>query len=108
MEGSLPPTAADGHRIGAISALSAPYRSNGQHILSQRLENRGFLPLTATETTAAAAATVTAISAATTTTTAVPNHLGQARINVLLRLLENTNEVTSLLSIWMHVSTPVT
>ena len=107
MEGSLPPTAADGHRIGAISALSAPYRSNGQHILSQRLENRGFLPLTATETTAAAAATVTAISAATSTT-AVPNHLGQARINVLLRLLENIDEVTSLLSIWMHVSTPVT
>ena len=53
--------------------------------------------LTTTESTAAAA-TVTAIAAATTTT-AVPNHLGKARINVLLRLLENTNEVASLLSI---------
>jgi hypothetical protein len=53
--------------------------------------------LTTTESTAAAA-TVTAIAAATTTT-AVPNHLSKARINVLLRLLENTNEVASLLSI---------
>lgn len=52
--------------------------------------------LTATE--AAAAATVAAISAAAATT-AVPDHLGKARINVLLRLLENTNKVASLLSI---------
>ncbi len=41
MEGHLPPTAANGHRIRAISALSASYQ-NGQHMFSQRLENRGF------------------------------------------------------------------
>jgi hypothetical protein len=57
--------------------------------------------LTATVTTTAAA-TVAAISAAATPTT-VPSHLGKARINVLLGLLENTNEVASLLSIYCDV-----
>jgi hypothetical protein len=54
--------------------------------------------LTATVTTTAAA-TVAAISAAASSTT-VPSHLGKARINVLLGLLENIDEVASLLSIY--------
>jgi hypothetical protein len=53
--------------------------------------------LTATEATTTAT-TVAAITAAAATA-AIPNHLCKARINVLLRLLENTNEVASLLSI---------
>lgn len=59
--------------------------------------------LTATEASAAATTTVTAI-AATATTAAIPNHLGETGINVLLGLLENTNEVASLLCIWKSVS----
>ena len=51
--------------------------------------------LTATESTTAAA-TITAIPVVATATT-VPNHFGEARINMLLGLLENTHEVASLL-----------
>jgi hypothetical protein len=71
--GRLPPTVAHGHGVGAISALRT----------------------SATESTTAAA-TITAIPVVATTT-AVPNHFGEARINMLLGLLENTHEVASLL-----------
>lgn len=60
------------------------------------------LRLTTTEASAATA-TVTAIAAAATTA-AIANHLSETGINVLLGLLENTNEVASLLRIWKPVS----
>jgi len=55
----------------------------------------------ATTSTAAATATAPATTTATATssTTAVADHLGEARVNLLLGLLEHVDEVTSLLGI---------
>lgn len=48
------------------------------------------------------AAPVTTVAA--TTATAVSGHLGQAGVNLLLGLLENINEITSLLGVCTGVS----
>lgn len=45
-------------------------------------------------------ATVSTIAATTTATTAIADHLSQARVDLLLRLLKHTHEITSLLGIW--------
>ena len=65
--------------------------------------NRGMELLTATvATSTSTTATVTAITAAAAAATTVPNHLSKARINLLLGLLEDIDEITRLLCIWRH------
>lgn len=53
-------------------------------------------------TSAAATATVTTV-AATTAATTIANHLSQARINLLLGLLEDIDKITSLLLVCLQV-----
>ena len=55
---------------------------------------------TTTASTATTTATATSPTAAATAATAVAAHLVQARINLLLRLGENLDEITSLLGVW--------
>lgn len=63
-----------------------------------RLLSKGLLPPTTTSATASATAAAT--SPATTTTAAtVAGHLVQARIDLLLGLCENLDEITSLLGV---------
>lgn len=89
-----------GMAFAPLAPAERPVTANRSALVLQHATGQNSYTLTTTEsTTAAAAATVAAVAAAATTT-AVPSHLGKARINVLLGLLENTHEVTSLLSIW--------
>jgi hypothetical protein len=60
--------------------------------------------LTTTATTAATASATAASPASTSTATTVAGHLVQARVNLLLGLCKNLNEVTSLLRIFCAVS----
>jgi len=65
-----------------------------------RSVSKGLLPPTTTAS-ATASTTAAATSPATTTTTAatVAGHLVQTRINLLLGLCENLDEITSLLGV---------
>lgn len=54
-------------------------------------------------TSTTAATTVSSPTAAAATATEA-GHLGEARINVLLRLLEHTNKITSLLLVYSFLS----
>jgi hypothetical protein len=60
--------------------------------------------LTTTATTAASASTTAASPASTSTATTVAGHLVQTRVDLLLGLGEDLNEVTSLLGIFYFVS----
>lgn len=63
-----------------------------------RLLSKGLLPPTTTSATASATAAATS-PATTTTATTVAGHLVQARIDLLLGLCENLDEITSLLGV---------
>jgi hypothetical protein len=95
---------AKGHRVGAGVAWI--------EVSQVRDDARGLKKLTTTVTTVATVAT-TATAATTapatvattaTATTAVANHLLESRVDVLLGLAKDVNEITSLLSVWETVS----
>jgi hypothetical protein len=60
--------------------------------------------LTTTATTAATASATAASPASTATAATVSGHLVQTRVNLLLGLGKNLNEVTSLLGVFWSVS----
>lgn len=59
-----------------------------------------------TATVAAAAATTVTAIAAVAATTAIPHHLSETGVNMLLSLLQNAYEIAGLLGIWLRVSGP--
>lgn len=72
--------------------------------LPARVAERGSIAA-AVATAATVAATATATATATTETTAstaaaVADHLGETRVDLLLSLTKNVDEVTGLLGVW--------
>lgn len=59
---------------------------------------------TTTSATTTSTATTASPAAAAATATTVAGHLVETGINLLLGLLENLDEITSLLGVWMVVS----
>lgn len=104
----LPPAGADGHGVRTIGVHGTAYSGKSSANMPQECLERendellhtGSLTPTVSPAaaTAAAATTVAAIAAAATSPT-VARHLTEPRVNVLLSLLENINEVARLLSI---------
>lgn len=72
-------------------------------LLSVRIKHTGercaSVELTSIAATTATATTVAATAKSAAATTAVPNHLGQAGVNLLLSLLKDIHEVASLLGV---------
>ena len=75
------------------------------------VSKRGRVGSSVTTTTAAAAATVpattttaTSPTSATTAATAIASHLVQTRINLLLGLAKDGDEITSLLGVWKKLA----
>jgi hypothetical protein len=64
-----------------------------------RLLSKGLLPPTTTSATASTTAATTSPATATTATTTVAGHFVEARIDLLLGLCENLDEITSLLGV---------
>lgn len=85
---ALPSTVTDGHVVGV-----AGWRSS-------QLERCLADSASAEPTSATATTTTPSAVAATAAAATVSSHLSKTRINLLLGLLENIDEITSLLLVW--------
>lgn len=85
-------------KMRGISAVE----SHGRDCLPAAVTKRGAVAAAPATTSAAATTAATTPAASTTTATAaatVADHLGETRVNLLLGLTENVDEVTSLLGV---------
>lgn len=94
---ALPSPAAKGHVVGVDAACKSPCQ-----ILVAALKSARTLPLTSTAATAATSTPITTTPTATSAAAAISRHLGKARVDLLLGLLEHIDKVASLLLVCGH------
>lgn len=93
----LPATAAQRHVVGTTVVTTTATTATCSKSVSKSFLNPH--PRTRIHTSATTAAPTSAAVATTTTAATVADHLLQARVNLLLGLLQNVHQVTSLLGV---------